>query len=132
MLALRHTVCPYLRFARVLVDIARSLADLACLCVSVSALSDAVSAAAASSPHPAGTLAPPAALSATAAAGQSTRHFSFKKHDERLEWRNVTLRLRGGGRVLLDRVSGAAEPGRVLGLMGPSGAGKTTMLSALR
>ena len=48
-----------------------------------------------------------------------------------LAWKKLTLTLNKGGTTLLDGVSGTARAGRVLALMGPSGAGKTTMLNAL-
>lgn len=52
-----------------------------------------------------------------------------------LEWAELTYRLPGkrrrGGAELLAGVAGRARPGRVLAVMGPSGAGKTTFLKAL-
>mmetsp|Transcript_9118 Transcript_9118/g.9175 ORF Transcript_9118/g.9175 Transcript_9118/m.9175 type:complete len:1301 (+) Transcript_9118:45-3947(+) len=48
-----------------------------------------------------------------------------------LVWENLTLLLKKKGTKLIDNVSGMARSGRVLALMGPSGAGKTTMLNAL-
>eukprot|EP01036_Dinobryon_divergens_P033941 gene33941-43849_t len=48
-----------------------------------------------------------------------------------LVWENLTLLLKKKGTKLIDNVSGTARSGRVLALMGPSGAGKTTMLNAL-
>eukprot|EP00053_Salpingoeca_punica_P015740 m.145601 g.145601 ORF g.145601 m.145601 type:complete len:1425 (-) comp16788_c0_seq2:22-4296(-) len=47
-----------------------------------------------------------------------------------LAWRDLTLTL-PNGKVLIDHVDGFATGGHVLALMGPSGAGKTTMLNAL-
>jgi len=40
-----------------------------------------------------------------------------------LVWRDLTLTLRKG-KVLLDHVSGVAQSGRIMSLMGPSGAGE--------
>ena len=52
-----------------------------------------------------------------------------------LEWAELTYRLPGkrrrGGAELLAGVAGRAQPGRLLAVMGPSGAGKTTFLKAL-
>lgn len=46
-----------------------------------------------------------------------------------LEWNNLGFSV--GERKILDNISGFARPGQVLALMGPSGAGKTTMLDML-
>ena len=47
-----------------------------------------------------------------------------------LEARNLALAFSAGGRTIqaLDGVSFAIEPGRVTGLIGPDGAGKTTLM----
>jgi iron complex transport system ATP-binding protein len=42
---------------------------------------------------------------------------------------NITVRL--GGRVVLDRVSLAANDGEIVGLIGPNASGKTTLMRAL-
>jgi ABC-type Fe3+/spermidine/putrescine transport system ATPase subunit len=44
-----------------------------------------------------------------------------------LEWKEVSVILKGKDSILIDKVSGAALPGRILALMGPSGAGKHTV-----
>jgi len=52
----------------------------------------------------------------------------------KLEWRNICYSIkkkRKQLKVILDRVSGTASPGRLLGILGPSGAGKTTLINAL-
>merc|ERR1719419_773478 len=52
----------------------------------------------------------------------------------KLEWRNICYGIkkkRKQLKVILDRVSGTASPGRLLGILGPSGAGKTTLINAL-
>jgi ABC-2 type transport system ATP-binding protein len=41
------------------------------------------------------------------------------------------LRVRRGGRLVLDEVSARVEAGRVTGLLGPSGCGKTTLMRAI-
>jgi ATP-binding cassette subfamily G (WHITE) protein 2 (SNQ2) len=46
-----------------------------------------------------------------------------------LTWKNVTAKV--GTKAILDNVSGFCKPGQMLAIMGPSGAGKTTMLSLL-
>ncbi|MCD7446695.1 ABC transporter G member 28 [Datura stramonium] len=46
-------------------------------------------------------------------------------------FKNLTLTLKGKNKHLLRCVSGKLSPGRVSAVMGPSGAGKTTFLSAL-
>ncbi|KAL1504553.1 hypothetical protein AB1Y20_010953 [Prymnesium parvum] len=50
-----------------------------------------------------------------------------------VQWQDlsVTIRRRKFEKVILQPISGAAEPGDVLAIMGPSGSGKTTMLDAL-
>ncbi|XP_041480430.1 ABC transporter G family member 9-like [Lytechinus variegatus] len=52
-----------------------------------------------------------------------------EKDDSTLEFRNVCLTLKD--KDVLKNVSGSAEPGKLLALMGPSGAGKTMLLTAL-
>ncbi|CAM6086301.1 unnamed protein product [Calypogeia fissa] len=49
----------------------------------------------------------------------------------RLAWKDLTVSVNGGQFVVLDGVTGHAEPGRLLAIMGPSGCGKTTLLETL-
>ncbi|XP_071734574.1 ABC transporter G family member 24 [Rutidosis leptorrhynchoides] len=48
-----------------------------------------------------------------------------------ISFRELTLTLKGKGKHLLRCVTGKIMPGRITAVMGPSGAGKTTFLSAL-
>ncbi len=52
-----------------------------------------------------------------------------------LSWKDLTFTVGhgkgGGGKKIIDGVSGRAEPGQVLGIMGPSGCGKTSLLDLL-
>ncbi|KAH7856036.1 hypothetical protein Vadar_031911 [Vaccinium darrowii] len=48
-----------------------------------------------------------------------------------VSFRDLTLTLKGKNKFLLRCVTGKIEPGRITAVMGPSGAGKTTFLSAL-
>ncbi|XP_059628328.1 ABC transporter G family member 28-like [Cornus florida] len=48
-----------------------------------------------------------------------------------IAFRNLTLTLKGKNKHLLRCVTGKIKPGRITAVMGPSGAGKTTFLSAL-
>ena len=51
-----------------------------------------------------------------------------------LTWRRLVIKFKGTGkkgRKILDNVSGIAKAGRVLAIMGPSGAGTSTLLNAL-
>jgi len=50
---------------------------------------------------------------------------------KKVVWKDLTLTLPDSGQVLVDHLKGYATAGRVLAIMGPSGAGKTTMLNAL-
>lgn len=59
----------------------------------------------------------------------ATAHAAPKKLT--FSWRNITLKLKGNGKVLVDNVSGKVDQGKCLALMGPSGAGKTTLLNSL-
>eukprot|EP01047_Picozoa_sp_COSAG01_P051709 COSAG01_NODE_5364_length_4308_cov_3.542647_3_plen_546_part_00 len=62
---------------------------------------------------------------------------SGREHvDMGLEWRNVSFSVPDDGdagelKHILTDVSGRAEPGELLAIMGPSGAGKTSLLNAL-
>jgi len=48
-----------------------------------------------------------------------------------IEARHLTFSYTGGGRVVLDDISFSLEPGKVLGIVGPTGGGKTTVLSLI-
>ncbi|MBA0615502.1 hypothetical protein Godav_015630, partial [Gossypium davidsonii] len=52
-----------------------------------------------------------------------------------LVWEELTVALpnfgNGPTRRLLDGVTGCAQPGRIMAIMGPSGSGKSTLLDAL-
>jgi ABC-type multidrug transport system ATPase subunit len=52
-----------------------------------------------------------------------------------LVWQDLSVMLPNFGdghtRRLLDGLSGYAEPGRIMAIMGPSGSGKSTLLDAL-
>uniref|UniRef100_A0A915Q3R9 ABC transporter domain-containing protein n=1 Tax=Setaria digitata TaxID=48799 RepID=A0A915Q3R9_9BILA len=48
-----------------------------------------------------------------------------------LTWENLTVIAKQTKRLLLQNVTGIAEPGQLIALMGASGAGKTTLLNAL-
>lgn len=51
-----------------------------------------------------------------------------------LQWRNINFSVPqadGGMKHILSNVSGLAQPGELLAIMGPSGAGKTSLLNAL-
>ncbi|TVU07469.1 hypothetical protein EJB05_46792 [Eragrostis curvula] len=60
-----------------------------------------------------------------------------KEHDEssrpviEIAFKDLTLTLKGSKKKLLRSVTGKLSPGRVAAVMGPSGAGKTTFLSAI-
>lgn len=49
----------------------------------------------------------------------------------RIEVDNLTIRVPGSDRVLLNKLSFTIEPGTIVALVGPSGAGKSTLLRAL-
>uniref|UniRef100_A0A914ZTZ6 ABC transporter domain-containing protein n=1 Tax=Parascaris univalens TaxID=6257 RepID=A0A914ZTZ6_PARUN len=48
-----------------------------------------------------------------------------------LTWEKLRVVAKRGNRLLLDNVTGVAQPGQLIALMGASGAGKTTLLNAL-
>lgn len=52
-----------------------------------------------------------------------------------LEWKDICYSIQQKGnlprKIILDRVSGIARPGCLLSILGPSGAGKTTLINAL-
>jgi len=48
-----------------------------------------------------------------------------------LEWENITYTIKGKEKPILDRVSGSVGEGKLLAILGPSGAGKTSLLNAL-
>lgn len=49
----------------------------------------------------------------------------------RVEFKNVTFRYDKGGRKILDDVSFVAEPGQAIAFVGPTGAGKTTVVNLI-
>jgi len=57
-------------------------------------------------------------------------------HQLEISWRNLSYTIAdknsdSGRKVVLDNVSGDAKPGRLLAIIGPSGAGKTSLINAL-
>lgn len=70
-------------------------------------------------------------------------HHDANHHSSKLIWNNINLnyvkkskkhifsKLNINKRKLLDNVSGKALPGRITAIMGPSGAGKTSLLNIL-
>ncbi|KAL2525868.1 ABC transporter G family member 24 [Abeliophyllum distichum] len=48
-----------------------------------------------------------------------------------IAFRDLTVTLKGKNKILLRSITGKIRPGRITAVMGPSGAGKTTFLSAL-
>jgi len=79
-----------------------------------------------------------AGLARAARAGRAARRARGARYGTRCGARDVTalfaaerLHKRFGDRVVLEDVSLAVEPGRILGIMGPNGAGKTTCFNVL-
>ncbi|KAJ4917906.1 ABC transporter G family member 24 [Raphanus sativus] len=54
-----------------------------------------------------------------------------KRTSMELSFKDLTLTLKSNGKHLLRCVTGTMKPGRITAVMGPSGAGKTSLLSAL-
>ena len=56
-----------------------------------------------------------------------------KRNSLTVEWNNLnfTVTTPEGEKRILNDVSGFAKPGQLLAIMGPSGAGKTSLLNAL-
>ncbi len=48
-----------------------------------------------------------------------------------LEWRGITLRHRRTEKIIIQDLDGCFESGDFLTIMGPSGAGKTSLLSVI-
>lgn len=54
-----------------------------------------------------------------------------RRHKIEVQFKDLSLYLKGSGKKILCNVTGKLSPGRVTAVMGPSGAGKTTFLNAL-
>ncbi|CAM8899013.1 unnamed protein product [Rhodiola kirilowii] len=61
----------------------------------------------------------------------ATNHKVIKRPLIEIAFKDLTLTLKGKKKNLLRSVTGVIKPGRITAVMGPSGAGKTTFLSAL-
>ncbi|PQM42125.1 hypothetical protein Pyn_02513 [Prunus yedoensis var. nudiflora] len=61
----------------------------------------------------------------------ATNHEIRKRPLIEISFKDLTLTLKAKNKHLLRCVTGKIRPGRITAVMGPSGAGKTTFLSAL-
>jgi ABC-type Mn2+/Zn2+ transport system ATPase subunit len=61
----------------------------------------------------------------------ATNSETRKRHLMELSFKDLTLTLKSNGKQVLRCVTGSMKPGRITAVMGPSGAGKTSLLSAL-
>ncbi|MDQ1900394.1 type I secretion system permease/ATPase [Paracoccus sp. WLY502] len=62
---------------------------------------------------------------------QATKRMSLPRPVKSLKVENITVAAPGSGRVLLSEVSFEVQAGQALGIIGPSGGGKTTLVRAL-
>lgn len=56
-----------------------------------------------------------------------------EENDITVTWENLQARVAGGKnrKLILNGLTGYAQPGKLLAIMGPSGCGKSTLLDAL-
>ncbi|KAL1754144.1 hypothetical protein FB107DRAFT_216275 [Schizophyllum commune] len=59
-----------------------------------------------------------------------TGHIDLGNGGVGIEWRNLTYTV-AGDKTVLDDVTGAVRPGQIVAILGPSGAGKTTLVEIL-